>query len=382
MPDLLIHDLAELATPLGSRSLAGDAQGAVHRVRDAAVLCRDGEIVFAGPAAELEREHGPLPDAERVDGRGGTAVPGIEIRSEDLASITRGASLTRGLGRSYGDSSLPAPGETRVAGCVLADRILAFDEDSGLLRAEAGLTIGEVQRLFLPRRWSFPVLPGTQFVTLGGGVAADVHGKNHHVDGTIGRHVERLTLRTADDSIVECSRDRNPDLFHATVGGMGLTGHILEVEVVLKRIPSPWVWAESERVSGIDEFIARCRERVADEAQSLGIGNDEYTLTVRIYGHNAVMGSREPVTAYGAHELGIVADVVAVDEERSRAVLAKARYALLHTDFPGRKCISGNLAIPFSPSDITAGPVYRFNVWHTLQVDDPLAPFPIEMVDV
>ncbi len=139
---------------------------------------------------------------------------------------------------------------------------------------------------------------------------------------------------------------------------------------------------DPDLVAGIDDFVASCHERVATEARLLGIDEAAYTLTVRVYGRNAVMGAREPVTQHRAHELGIVADVVACDEELSRAVLAKARYALLHTDFANRKCISGNLAIPFSPSDLSAGPVYRFSVWHTLALDDPLAPFPISIENV
>ena len=94
------------------------------------------------------------------------------------------------------------------------------------------------------------------------------------------------------------------------------------------------------------------------------------------------MGAREPVRESQAHELGLLVDVTADDEEVSRAITAKARYALLHTDFPGRKCISGNLAIPFSPSDMPVGMTYRFNVWHVMEIDDPLEPFPIEMIEV
>ncbi|MCP4203201.1 MAG: FAD-binding oxidoreductase [bacterium] len=201
---------------------------------------------------------------ETLQGWGGTRAAGIEIRSDDLPSITRGAVLTRGLGRSYGDSALPPPGTHQIPGCALADRILSFDSSTGVLRAEAGLSIEEIQRVFLPRNWSFPVLPGTQFVTLGGAVGADIHGKNHHIDGTIGNHINEMLLRLADDSLIRCSRKENDDLFRATLGGMGLTGHILEVEVTLKRIPSPWIWAESERVTGIDAFI----EALADAARS------------------------------------------------------------------------------------------------------------------
>lgn len=195
-----------------------------------------------------------------VRGWGGVSSPAVQLVSDDLEAITKGAVLTRGLGRSYGDSSLPPPGVESVASSILADRILAFDERTGLLSAEAGLSLGTIQKLFLPRRWTFPVLPGTQFVTLGGAIAADVHGKNHHVDGTIGGHITQLRLRLADDTVVECSRNTEPDLFKATLGGMGLTGHILAAEVRLKRIPSPWIWAESERVDSLDSFVAALRE--------------------------------------------------------------------------------------------------------------------------
>ena len=125
-----------------------------------------------------------------------------------------------------------------------------------------------------------------------------------------------------------------------------------------------------------------CRGRVAGEARSLDIDPDSYTLTVRVYGRDAVMGSREPRRDARPHELGIVADVIAADEDSARAIMAKVRYALLHTDFAGRKCIAGNLAIPFSPSYLTAGEAYRFSVWHTLRVADPLAPFRLRHVDV
>ena len=190
-----------------------------------------------------------------VSGWGRYSVPGRELRSENLEDLTRDAVLTRGLARSYGDSSLPPPSRPTVVATPLADRILEFDDDSGVLRADAGFSLHSLYRLFLPRGWFTPVSPGTQFVTLGGMVAADVHGKNHHRDGTIGRHVRWLRLRVASGEIVECSRDREPELFRATIGGMGLTGHILEVELTLTQVPSPWIVAERQRVADIDEYL-------------------------------------------------------------------------------------------------------------------------------
>jgi hypothetical protein len=135
-------------------------------------------------------------------------------------------------------------------------------------------------------------------------------------------------------------------------------------------------------ISVIDEFIASCHERVAREATALDIPSDAYRLNIRVYGKNATMGPREPLAATAAHEIGLLVDVLADDPETSKAIMAKARYALLHTDFPGRKCISGNLAIPFSPSDMPVGQTYEFNIWHRMEIDDPLEPFPIEMVEV
>lgn len=180
---------------------------------------------------------------------------GRELLTEDLERSTVGASLSRGLGRSYGDASLPARETDKVVATRLANRILSFDEDTGDLTAEAGLSLAELNRLLLPRGWFTPVTPGTKFVTLGGMVASDVHGKNHHRDGCFGAHVHRLRVRLADESIVECSETENPDLFYGTIGGMGLLGHILQVDLRLRRVPSGWIWAETERVRGIDEFL-------------------------------------------------------------------------------------------------------------------------------
>jgi FAD/FMN-containing dehydrogenase len=206
----------------------------------------------------------------RLEGWGRVPVPGREVRSEDFEAVTRGAALSRGLGRSYGDSSLPARPSDRVASSVLADRILAFDAATGVLHAEAGLAMRAVNHVFLARGFFSPVTPGTQRITLGGMVAADVHGKNHHRDGTFGRHVLRLRVRVADGRVVWCSPDEEPDLFRATVGGMGLTGHVLEVVCRLARIPSPWIWAETERVPDIDRYIEGLKAAARDWPHTMG----------------------------------------------------------------------------------------------------------------
>ena len=178
--------------------------------------------------------------------------------------------LTRGLGRAYGDAALPAPGDLRVAGSTLADRVLAFDPTTGVMTAEAGLSLDALYRTFLPRGFFTPVTPGTRFVTLGGMVAADVHGKNHHREGCFGRHVLSLTMRVADGRIVTCSPVDNADLFHATVGGMGLTGHVLEVTFRLARVPSPWIYQETSRVADIDQFVESLKSAAAGWPMTMG----------------------------------------------------------------------------------------------------------------
>lgn len=205
----------------------------------------------------------------RIAGWGGVGTLGEERLSEDLVSATEGVPLSRGLGRSYGDSAVPPASQPLVVGTVLADRLLAFDEASGLLRAEAGLSLYELNRIFLPRRFFVPVTPGTQFVTLGGMVASDVHGKNHHVAGCFGEHVTALRVRVGDGRIVECSPELHPDLFYATIGGMGLTGHILEVTFRMARIPSCWIYQETERVPDLDRLL-----------EALGEAAEKYPMTM------------------------------------------------------------------------------------------------------
>ena len=191
----------------------------------------------------------------QISGWGGRAVRAYEIVGEDLEHLTRDVPLSRGLGRSYGDSSLPPSSHPVVVGTTLSDRVLGFDNDTGVLRAEAGLSLKRLYQVLLPRGWFTPVSPGTWNVTLGGMVAADVHGKNHHRDGTFGNHVRLLRMRLASGVIVECSPQCLPDLFYASIGGMGLTGHILEVEVQLMKVPSPWIYAETVRVPNLSTFL-------------------------------------------------------------------------------------------------------------------------------
>lgn len=199
-------------------------------------------------------------DEQLLSGWGLQAVPGAERFGVDLVPVTEDVPLTRGLGRSYGDASLPPPTRPIAANSRLADRLISFDGSTGELTAEAGLSLLELNRVFWPRGWASPVSPGTQYVTLGGMVAADVHGKNHHRAGTFGKHVRSLRMRLADGSIVTCSRSKEPELFRATLGGMGLTGHILEVSLRLERIPTSWISSWSRRFDSLEELTSALTE--------------------------------------------------------------------------------------------------------------------------
>lgn len=133
-------------------------------------------------------------------------------------------------------------------------------------------------------------------------------------------------------------------------------------------------------IAQIQSFTQQIMDRTATEAQAMGISSDRYTLVIRRYGLDAVLGDREPQRDEVPHEIGLMLEVVADTEQNALAVLAKARYAAMHTEFEGRLCTAGNLAMPFSPSDVSVGPAYRFSVWHAVELDDPLEIFPIEYV--
>ncbi|MBU0752669.1 MAG: FAD-binding oxidoreductase [Gammaproteobacteria bacterium] len=162
--------------------------------------------------------------------------------------------LAWGNGRSYGDVCINSGGELLETGGL--DRYLAFDATTGVLRAEAGVLLDDIIRSFLPRGWFLPVTPGTRFITLGGALANDVHGKNHHVAGTFGNHVARFELLRSDGARLECSPTQNVELYAATVGGLGLTGLVTWVELQLRRVAGPAIAVENRRFHGLDEFFA------------------------------------------------------------------------------------------------------------------------------
>ena len=161
--------------------------------------------------------------------------------------------LAAGLGRSYGDVGLNQ-GQCLIDMTGL-DRILEFDSDQGRIKLEAGVSIRDLNRITAPRGWFIPVTPGTSNVTLGGAVANDVHGKNHHSAGTLGCHVLQLGLLRSNESEQVCSHTQNPDLFSATIGGMGLTGLITWVEIQLLPIESFGMETETLKFNHLSEFF-------------------------------------------------------------------------------------------------------------------------------
>ncbi|MFC4244281.1 FAD-binding protein [Gryllotalpicola reticulitermitis] len=161
--------------------------------------------------------------------------------------------LAVGMERSYGDVSTNRGGT--LWDCRGLDKFLAFDEDTGILSCESGVLLRDIQATFSSRGWMLPVTPGTALVTVGGAIANDVHGKNHHVAGSFGNHVLSVTLLRTDGEIIECSPTENPDWFAATVGGLGLTGVILEATVQLARVPGLWLAVERLVFESLDEFF-------------------------------------------------------------------------------------------------------------------------------
>ncbi len=163
--------------------------------------------------------------------------------------------LARGLGRSYGDSAQNAGGA--VLDMTTLNQVLSFDSVSGIVTVEAGISIDALITLFLPQGWFVPVTPGTRSVTIGGAIAADIHGKNHHVAGSIGNHIHSIDLLFADGQVRTLSPDQSSDQFWATVGGMGLTGVILRARVQLTKVPSAFINVQTQRANNLDELMER-----------------------------------------------------------------------------------------------------------------------------
>jgi len=159
--------------------------------------------------------------------------------------------IARGNGRCYGDASL-AP---NTVSTLKYNKILSFDTERGLFECQAGITLDQVLDVIVPKGWFLPVTPGTKLITVGGAVASDVHGKNHHVDGSFSAHVTEMDVRLADGSTLTCSQQQHPDLFWATCGGMGLTGIITRVVFDLKKIETSYIKQKQVKARNLEELI-------------------------------------------------------------------------------------------------------------------------------
>lgn len=176
----------------------------------------------------------------------------------ELLTASTASILARGNGRSYGDAALNKGGQVILTSRL--DRLLDLDEDGGWVTVEAGATFGDLVRTLVPRGHLPAVVPGTGFATVGGGLANDIHGKNHHLRGSIGQQLGWLELRTPDGHLHHLKSDDNSELLRATLGGVGLTGVIERVCIRTERVPSNAVLLKQERIGNLDEFLSRLRE--------------------------------------------------------------------------------------------------------------------------
>ena len=169
--------------------------------------------------------------------------------------------IARGQGRSYGDLCLNDGG--LLIHTDHLNRVVSFDTERGLLTAEAGMTLDAVLKLIVPQGFFLPVTPGTKFVSLGGAIANDIHGKNHHGAGTFGRSVKRFSLLRSTGEVLECSPDENPDYFAATIAGLGLTGLILNATISLLPIQSAFIDQRVEKFDSLAEFFSLSKAETA-----------------------------------------------------------------------------------------------------------------------
>lgn len=176
--------------------------------------------------------------------------------SELNAFLSRQTSpfIARGLGRSYGDAAVNEGGT--VLDMSRMNRMYSFDVETGILECEGGVSLAEILDVFVPRGFFLSVTPGTKFVTVAGAIANDVHGKNHHCDGTFTQFVDSIVLWTPSKGIITCSREENSSIFWATAGGAGLTGIILSAKLRLRRVDSAYVKVDYTQCANLDEVLA------------------------------------------------------------------------------------------------------------------------------
>jgi FAD/FMN-containing dehydrogenase len=249
--------------------------------------------------------------------------------------------LPYGNGRSYGDSCLNA-GAALIPTRSL-DHFIEMDAERGIVTCEAGTLLDDILQLVMPLNWFVPVTPGTRFITLGGAIANDVHGKNHHGAGTIARHILRFELLRSDGQRLLCSPTENPEWFNATLGGLGLTGIITWATLQLRRISGPGMAVETIRFSNLDEFL---------QLQSESDRDFEYTVAW--------------------------VDCLGTGKQLGRGLLQRANHAAADAALPEAK--SGGLGVPIAPpfSLINAASLRIFN---TLYYHRPQARHSVQRFD-
>ncbi|HEU4472164.1 MAG TPA: FAD-binding oxidoreductase [Flavisolibacter sp.] len=182
-----------------------------------------------------------------------TTEKSFSFTSQLQETLVEGDSIiARGNGRCYGDASL----STNTVSTLKYDKILSFDTKAGIFECQSGLTLDRILDVIVPQGWFLPVTPGTKFITVGGAVASDVHGKNHHVDGSFSAHVLDMDVLLADGSTVTCSQSKHSDLFWATCGGMGLSGIITRVRFDLKKIETSYIRQKQVKARNLEEVIS------------------------------------------------------------------------------------------------------------------------------
>jgi len=219
-----------------------------------------------------------------------------EKRSEVAATLASGLEpsyIPRGLGRSYGDAALNE--NAGVIWHILLNRFLSFDSASGVVECESGVSLAEIIQYFLPRGWFLPVTPGTKFVTVGGAIAADIHGKNHHQDGSFSNFVLDFRLLAPTGEVLLCSPASHPEIFWATVGGMGLTGVVLSARLRLRRVDSAYVFVDFHQAPNLEDALATME--ASDERYDYSVAWIDALATGKSMGRSVLMRGNHAAAA-------------------------------------------------------------------------------------
>ena len=224
------------------------------------------------------------------------------------ASPHRGV-IARGLGRSYGAAAQNAGGSVLLMPGAAVGAPYSLDDNTGIVTAPAGMSLDDILRDSVPRGWFVPVTPGTRFVTVGGAIASDIHGKNHHFDGSFGQHVRSMRVLLSSGEIVRLSPEENAAWFWATVGGMGLTGVVLDAEIRMLKIGSSRVRVETERLTDFDAVVAAMSSDGADDTYRYSVAWVDLVATGRSMGRGVLTRGDHATAA----EAGGGDDVLAYD---------------------------------------------------------------------